>query len=822
MGTMTYDLENSAYVNSLYAGIGDDMFQSQVKNSKIAQEDMNECREDKTCSGVLARREKPAKTDLNHKHYEVQLTIQAKTEMKIFLKYRQIVNKQDKKCTYEVFQGQGIESGSSILKPSQDAFILYMNEANEIEDLEFGCYQGGTSADGINRHGRRLKDLTLHDFKADLSFNLDGGFQEARYAVADVKFPDGDVVDEFCPQSKRRRRGGSSIPKEALRLTYNLASPKKKIVNERTMTFEYQPDARGTMLVMQKHFIHFINLEAVAQARKRIVFVLDRSGSMAAPAGNSTLWDQLVLSTKTLISNGLNEDDKFNLVLFNHEIEVFSENYMYSKSDDDFLKETETFLKPPTGEARGLTYYTPALNKGVQLLKDEIERNRNDVDDTVVNMIVFITDGKNIEGKNIQHVIDEVRRAIGDDDIYINTVGIGESAPLLNLQVLAHAFQGHFRDVTNLNSDKEAMVYELEDFFKKSLIPHKMNKVQYDYIVEGSLIINKPMLPEGEELIVMGKVDEDCYEPEIIQGAGPESGDDAIIPTENIHYPCENDMVSLPLGEMRETFTQDKFPLIRDNNYDQLPISINSETSVEVMYNVMQIDQKEKKIDAFLTNTTEYSQLQNDIITMGEAYHLVTRFTSLILTSKDDKIALDSEGSQSLDYPPKGAADSVQSGDSGYYHEECNANGQQFDCFYELDLATPNEYCNEIKKQKNDRVPGKYGCNDGCSRNHVLTDKLPLEATDAYQNLERMPGFPKNEGECLYGQRQMWCRTKNGTLEKKDMQFAIGKDARGRYRYSRGNNKSVDKFCSKYWRNGTLAYKEHRILVWRFNDQDIK
>merc|ERR1719357_2082270 len=56
---------------------------------------------------------------------------------------------------------------------------------------------------------------------------------------------------------------------------------------------------------------------------------------------------------------------------------------------------------------------------------------------------------------------------------------------------------------------------------------------------------------------------------------------------------------------------------------------------------------------------------------------------------------------------------------------------------------------------------------------------------------------------------------------KKDMQFAIGKDARGRYRYSRGNNKRVDKFCQKYWRN-TMAYKEHRILVWRFNDQDIK
>ena len=101
------------------------------------------------------------------------------------------------------------------------------------------------------------------------------------------------------------------------------------------------------------------------------MFVLDRSGSMAASIGESTLWDQLVLSTKTLIKS-LNEDDKFDLVLFNHEIEVFNENYMYSysKSNDKLRKDTDKFLKSPT---RGLTFYTPALNEGFKFLNSHFK-----------------------------------------------------------------------------------------------------------------------------------------------------------------------------------------------------------------------------------------------------------------------------------------------------------------------------------------------------------------------------------------------------------------------------------------------------------------
>ena len=60
--------------------------------------------------------------------------------------------------------------------------------------------------------------------------------------------------------------------------------------------------------------------------------------------------------------------------------------------------------------AKGIYYFfsNKIFFQGVQLLKDEIGRNANDVDDTVVNMIVFITDGKNIEGKSIENVISKI------------------------------------------------------------------------------------------------------------------------------------------------------------------------------------------------------------------------------------------------------------------------------------------------------------------------------------------------------------------------------------------------------------------------------
>jgi len=342
-----------------------------------------------------------------------------------------------------------------------------------------------------------------------------------------------------------------------------------------------------------------------------------------------------------------------------------------------------------------------------------------------------------------------------------------------------------------------------------------MKKVAYDYIVEGSLVISKPTLPDGEELIIMGKIDDDCYEPIVTQSADSEAGDNPMVPQKNIFYQCNYDELKLQLDEI-DSFGVDLFPLIRDENHGKIPIAVNSDFSVEVMYNVMKVIQKEKKIDAYLKNSIEYIQLEQEITEIAVKYNLVTKFTSLILTSKNDKLALDSEGSPSADHPLIGAADSIKAGDSNYYHEKCNVGSKKYVCYYELDLATPNEYCNEIRKNDN-RVMGPYGCE--CSRNAVLTNDLPGNHTDAFQNLEKMPGYPRNENECIFGQRNMWCRTADGKVERRKMQFTNGKDTHGRYQYTTGNNKKVQKFCSRYWRD-KMAYREHRILMWRYQDQD--
>ena len=61
-----------------------------MENATKAQKEMEECKDDQNCSAALASRKatQKEKDDLNHKHYEVQILIQPKVEMKIWLKYQ--------------------------------------------------------------------------------------------------------------------------------------------------------------------------------------------------------------------------------------------------------------------------------------------------------------------------------------------------------------------------------------------------------------------------------------------------------------------------------------------------------------------------------------------------------------------------------------------------------------------------------------------------------------------------------------------------------------------------------------------------------------
>jgi len=397
-----------------------------------------------------------------------------------------------------------------------------------------------------------------------------------------------------------------------------------------------------------------------------------------------------------------------------------------------------------------------------------------------------------------------MRDEIDDDDIYVSSIGIGRSAPLEQLKILAHAFQGYFKDITSAQ-DQESMALILKDFYEESLLAHKIKPIIYNYIVEGSLIFSKPLIRNGEELLVLGKLTYECYEPSIDNSADSTSGYDDW-QYENIRYICGKQMS--PLSDI-SSFNQLDLPLINDKNFNQLLTSIKSEVSTEMMYDVIKLHEKENKIESYSEETTEYFELKNEIMNIAKKHNLVSRFTSLVYTYDDDDSSFAGDINVNLNL----------------HFEDCDGEDHLIRCYYRLTIVSANEYCNEIQGRLENKIENEalntYKCDPGCKQYHILQADLPHNSTTAYDNIIN----EMSVGECIHSWQATWCLTDDYTLMKKELQWnqEITQDETTesvKFMQSTSTPKNIDEICSKI-RQRPSASRNNKVLVWIFDRQLI-
>ncbi|RLI93226.1 MAG: hypothetical protein DRO89_00575 [Candidatus Altiarchaeales archaeon] len=216
---------------------------------------------------------------------------------------------------------------------------------------------------------------------------------------------------------------------------------------------------------------------------KDIVFVIDTSGSMSGKK-----IEQAKNALEFCIKN-LNEDDRFNIITFESNIEKFSDELV--SADPDEISNALDFVDKI--ESGGGTNINEALLEALKMTNED-ERP---------NIIIFLTDGKPTVGvRDIEEILENVKNANTENTrIFVFGVGYDVNTHLLD------RISGQNKGVSEYVKPEEDIEIKISNFYTKI-----KNPVLSDLELEFENIPVKDMYPKelpdlfkGSQLIIFGR-----------------------------------------------------------------------------------------------------------------------------------------------------------------------------------------------------------------------------------------------------------------------------------------------------------------------------
>ena len=248
----------------------------------------------------------------------------------------------------------------------------------------------------------------------------------------------------------------------------------------------------GDILVRDGYFVHFISPENLPPINKNIVFVIDQSGSMSW----YSRMDRLKIAFQDII-NDLNEGDNFQIVGFAWEASTIYSSFQPVNS----ATKADAISRVSSMGAYGATNISGAMS----LALDQRAGNN------AANIIVFLTDGFPTAGeRNWARIRDGVLRE-NDQNYAIFSLAIGSGAPYADMERMSTLNNGIARQIF----DSVDVPTQIEDFYNGVASPLVWN-AKIAYRKAKKVIISNPNMFVGQEMVIMGKLDDPCVAPEPI------------------------------------------------------------------------------------------------------------------------------------------------------------------------------------------------------------------------------------------------------------------------------------------------------------------
>ncbi|XP_036594594.1 inter-alpha-trypsin inhibitor heavy chain H4-like [Trichosurus vulpecula] len=248
----------------------------------------------------------------------------------------------------------------------------------------------------------------------------------------------------------------------------------------------------GDIQIENGYFVHHFAPRELPPLPKNMVFVIDKSGSMAGKKMKKTRMALLK------IMDDLKPEDHFNLVAFSGRVIPWKP--MLLQASKEHLESAKMFLT--NTQALGATNINEAVLVAVTML-DESNRKKQ-LPTGSVSMVILLTDGDPTEGETkLWKIKNNVKAAVGGR-YHFYCLGLGSDTNYAFLEKLALDNGGMARRIYE-NSDANL---QLQDFYQEVANPLLTTvKFQYpDNAVELLTQDNFRVFFKGSELVVAGKL----------------------------------------------------------------------------------------------------------------------------------------------------------------------------------------------------------------------------------------------------------------------------------------------------------------------------
>ncbi|XP_071817630.1 inter-alpha-trypsin inhibitor heavy chain H3-like [Apostichopus japonicus] len=343
----------------------------------------------------------------------------------------------------------------------------------------------------------------------------------------------------------------------------------------------------GRIEINNGYFAHFISPEDLPPAPKKVVFVIDLSGSMVGDKLTQTK-----ISLKAIFGQ-LREQDLFNLVLFSSQVQAWKAKPVPVTKET--VQEVDIFVDAL--HASGGTDINNALLEAASEFDD---------DSSTFDAIIFMTDGVPSVGETSPDVIlESVTNAI-DGNAVLFCIGFGADVDEQLLYRLAVRNQGVYRRVTN---DQHA-ASQLEGFFQEVASPLLYNvRVTYgeEAIPSETLTQNEFVsIFNGREIIIAGKISDDFNGPAVVGLLNANSADGLI------NVPVFQDIAEMPpMPNVVEDYTE----------------KIWAHLMIKELLQQIQLETSPKLIES----------LRKEALQLSLQYHLVTPLSALLFYTPPDE-----------------------------------------------------------------------------------------------------------------------------------------------------------------------------------------
>uniref|UniRef100_F7BB51 Inter-alpha-trypsin inhibitor heavy chain 4 n=1 Tax=Monodelphis domestica TaxID=13616 RepID=F7BB51_MONDO len=248
----------------------------------------------------------------------------------------------------------------------------------------------------------------------------------------------------------------------------------------------------GDIQIENGYFVHNFAPTQLPMVPKNIVFLIDKSGSMAG---------RKIKKTKAAlikILDDLKPEDHFNMITFSGHVTRWKPELVLAL--DEHLKEAKTFLS--NTPALGVTNVNGAVLAAVSMLDES--NKKKELPEGSVSMIILLTDGDSTEGETkLQKIHENVKAAIRGQ-YHLFCLGFGFDINYVFLERLALDNGGMARHIFE-GLDAEL---QLQDFYQEVANP-LLTQVEFQYSDHAVELLTKDSFGiffRGSELVVAGKL----------------------------------------------------------------------------------------------------------------------------------------------------------------------------------------------------------------------------------------------------------------------------------------------------------------------------